>query len=350
MLDDESAGEAEGASDAAVVPSGPAAVPIELTAESPLETPYEKRDGKVIEGKDGWLFLANDRNRVLDQHAGDRVFQRPTLRRWQLVLENRTGWATGLGSRYVFVVPPNAHAVFPEHLPDSVPSAQRRPVHQLMQTLASSDSFAKVLYPVERMHRNKQDLLPYTPTDSHWTAFGAFLAYEEIADELGDALPRRIAREDVLFSETEVLGDLGKKVDPVRRGPTVTSVLREPKARITGDNRVRNTGRIIRYVCPAAPKSCCVVFGDSFCYALLRYLAESFRRLVFVHFPTFDHDIVREVRPNVVITSLNERFLLAVPDDWQPETARAVALRRLDAGDVLSPATIRALTVKLNWP
>lgn len=34
-----------------------------------IELPPSLGDGKVIRGKDGWLFLDNDSNRVIAQHA-----------------------------------------------------------------------------------------------------------------------------------------------------------------------------------------------------------------------------------------------------------------------------------------
>ncbi|MEJ7891560.1 MAG: hypothetical protein WKF94_02835 [Solirubrobacteraceae bacterium] len=309
-----------------------------------------KRDGKVIEGKDGWLFLANDKNRVLDQHAGLIPFAAPTLRRWQLTLETRAAWVSAIGGRYVFLVPPNAHSVFPEYLPDTVPSGNRRPVQQLAGWLERSRSFARITYPLDHIQASKHEMLPYTPVDSHWTAFGAFLAYEVLAEELGEALPRRVTREDVQFREVKIHGDLANKLDPPRRGPSVVSAMRAPRARVTGDNLVRNNGRIIRFVCDAAPHGTCVVFGDSFGYALLRYLSESFRHLVFTHFARLDWDLVRESRADVVVTAQNERFLRSVPDDWELESAHQVALRRIDEGDVRSADSVRALATKLNWP
>ena len=50
------------------------------------------RDGKVVEGRDGRLFLANDANRVLAQHSGELRFDEDQLRGWRELLETRTAW------------------------------------------------------------------------------------------------------------------------------------------------------------------------------------------------------------------------------------------------------------------
>jgi hypothetical protein len=49
-------------------------------------------DGKVIAGKDGWLFLAYDGNRVLDQHLGRLRLSDVQLERWTSALEMRVSW------------------------------------------------------------------------------------------------------------------------------------------------------------------------------------------------------------------------------------------------------------------
>ena len=47
----------------------------------------------------------------------------------------------------------------------------------------------------------------------------------------------------------------------------------------------------------------------------LQFLAESFRRLTFVHMVNLDHELVEELQPDVVVKIMNERFLIAVPVD-----------------------------------
>ena len=55
--------------------------------QSPLDE--AAHDGKVMRGKDGWLFLANDRNAVVNQHTGQFRFSPKDVQRWREVLETR---------------------------------------------------------------------------------------------------------------------------------------------------------------------------------------------------------------------------------------------------------------------
>ena len=75
-------------------------------------------EDKVVEGKDGWLFLATDTNHVIHQHTGRLRFSRRELEDWRHVLETRDRVAGARGDPVPFIVPPNTHAVYPEYLPD----------------------------------------------------------------------------------------------------------------------------------------------------------------------------------------------------------------------------------------
>ena len=79
-----------------------------------------------------------------------------------------------------------------------------------------------------------------------------------------------------------------------------------------------------------------MVFGDSACYGMLACLAQTFGRMVFVHSPTLDYDLIAEERPDVVITEMTERFLIMTPDDSKAKPIRAGrearSKRREDSG------------------
>lgn len=308
-------------------------------------------DGKVVEGKDGWLFLANDRNRVLSQHSGEHPFRERDLKRWQQVLEGRRSDVEELGAAYFFLVPPNAHSVYPEYLPDGVGHGTR-PVQQLQAHLQDERSPMDVIYPLTAMRKEKRRNAQtvYCPTDSHWNALGAFVGYRRAALRIASSFPlRQLRRSDVTFATRTVAGDLGSKLDPVRESVQVTAVVTEPQSRLVSDNRVRNRGRIIEFACDRAEGSC-VIFGDSFTFAALRFFAESFRKLVFAQIITLDRELIREQRPDVVLTVMNERFLRTIPNDAGAPGAREHEASRLRDGDVMTKKTVNALSRKLLWP
>jgi alginate O-acetyltransferase complex protein AlgJ len=270
------------------------------------------RDDKVVEGRDGWLFLANDANRVLEQHAGRRRLSQIELHGWRRLLETRTDLVEGLGARYLAVVSPDAHSVYPDKLPEHVVPAPERPIHQLLDAL--SGSRARVLYPLPELRAARPRRDVYARDDSHWNQYGAFVAYRRLMDELEPHVAaRRLAEDEVAFFEMEG-GDLSYKL-PGRSTRRTFAEVRAGGARLVRDNLVEGTGALMETECPDAPDSACMLFGDSCSYDLIRFLAESFGRFTFAHSVTLDRALIERERPDVVISLIAERFLVRVPDD-----------------------------------
>ena len=277
---------------------------------------------KVVRGKDGWLFLDNDRNQVMRQHSGDLRFSPKQLNDWQRVLETRAGWLAERGARHHFLVPPDSQSVYPEKLPDSVRPKRERPVLQLIRHLEDERSPASIIYPVEALRRQRSRHV-YAQTETHWTELGAYVAYLELMKELiRDQDLRVLTEEELALVDHASIGDLGWRVDPPQQSTQTYVTVREPRARLSADNRIYNNGRRIEFECAAAPSLGCLVYGDSFAVYLLQLLCESFSRLVFAHIPTLDRQLVEEVQPDVVVGALNERFVITIPFD---EGARSLA-------------------------
>jgi hypothetical protein len=306
-------------------------------------------DGKVVRGDDGWLFLDSDSNQVIAQHTGALRFSDDQLAQWRHLLENRVAWLAHRDTPYYFLVPPNPHSVYADKLPGDLAMGGDRAFLQLARYLTGEGSFANFIYPLEHLEARRDEPV-YARTNSHWTDLGAFVAYSHLMDVVAaDREPRRLAEDDFHFSVLEEAGDLGAKVDPPEASPHVYAEPKDPQARLVSDNRVYGSGRRIDYACAAAPLRC-VVFGDSFAYTLLPFLAESFGRLVFGHLPTFDYALVEEVRPDLVISVMNERFMIRVPTDVPARSLAQWAAEKQAAGDMYSPRETEGLRVDSPTP
>jgi hypothetical protein len=294
--------------------------------ESPA---FFKYDAKVLRGKNGRLFLDNDSNQVLRQYTGDLLFTDSQLRDWRSVLENRIAWLDERGIPYLFLVPPNAYPVYPEDLPDGICAGAVRPVQQLIQHLEETGSLGQVVYPLDEILSAKPNPDLYQKTDTHWSAYAAYIAYSRLAREIVANVPMHVVPEqDVVYQEQLLMGDLGYKVEPKEKSVLVTAIVRNPPVRSVSDNRVLNTGMKIVTECMGAPPLTCILFGDSFSVMLLPFLGSSFRRLVFAHAQTLDYELVLNEQPDVVISVSNERFLMTVPSDDGAPTMRELELEK----------------------
>jgi hypothetical protein len=297
------------------------------------------KDNKYLRGKNGRLFLANDANRVLSQHAGEVLFTEEELVAWRRTLESRAAWlAHTTGASYMLLVPPNAHSVYPEDLPDDVHSAARRPIHQLLSHLEETGSSARVVYPLPDLLAAKGGELPVYPrTDTHWTDHGQYLAYRRVMEEVrAQVAVDEVSHSEVEFRTVEETGDLGYKTRPPETSPHVWAGIPRGTARLVSDNCVRSSGAIVVTESDADTEARCLVLGDSYAYNMLLFLAPSFRRVTFAHTASLDFELAQEERPDVVISILNERFMIILPNDMISPTTREVADWKLETG-ILRP-------------
>jgi alginate O-acetyltransferase complex protein AlgJ len=290
------------------------------------------RDDKFVHGADGWLFLANDANDVLGQHAGQCRLSAEALERWHATLEERIDFLSRMGVPYFFLVAPDTHAVYSEKLPPSFEPADQRPIHQLMRHLTGRGSRARLIYPLDELRAAKAEGLVCTPVDTHWTDYGAFVAYTRLFDEIEATVPvRRLSERDVQIVDTEAYGDLGFKAG--RTGPTAT-VRFTQTARLVSDNLVESTGSYVVTECPDAPPTRCVFVADSYGTELARFMGESFERLAFIQAPTLDRAVIERERPDVVVSLMAERFMIVPPDDREAPSLADRERAKRDGGRV----------------
>jgi alginate O-acetyltransferase complex protein AlgJ len=305
-------------------------------------------DGKVLRGKDGWLFLAGDSNDVLGQHTGEVRLDADQLARWRTVLEGRRETVAGMGAHYLFAIPPDTHAVYPDKLPDHVQPVAQRPVTQLCDHLARHKSPVKPIYLLDELRHARQQRLVCFPSDTHWNEYGAFVAYDRIADEIERLMPiRRLQAEDLIFIGMAMVGDLSYKLEADEHDVTTVSFVRNASAVLVEDNRVEGSGAVLTTECRDATGSC-VLVGDSYAWGLVKLLAEGFRHFTFVHMATFDSDFVASRKPDVVVNMLAERYLVHVPDDEQGQSVQARAEWKRSIGRSRPQAPYWEITTPLS--
>jgi integrase len=280
-------------------------------------------DGKYVVGRNGWLFLADDSNDSLAQHTGERGLSSAEVAAWTALLGRRVERLGARDCPYLMLVAPDTHSVYPEYLPVGMAHAAERPVHQIMSSVERSASGARVVYPLAEMTAQKEAGLPVcSPIDSHWTDAGAFSAYSALMDELEQVVDaRRVTRSDFLFFDMVGGGDLGSKLTPPRLAAQPVALVRYPQARLLYDNCVENTGSLAITECRLAPPTTCLLLGDSYAYSFMKFLSESFGRVVLAHTAALDGRLVEQFEPDVVMSLSAERFLVEVPDDAQASLA-----------------------------
>ncbi|GJE56986.1 MULTISPECIES: alginate O-acetyltransferase AlgX-related protein [Methylobacterium] len=287
---------------------------------------------EVHVGRDGWLFLTGGRNRVLDQF-GRPGFSRRTLWRWRSHLAERVRRSARFGAAYLHVVAPEKLTIYHDAVDGLAFDPERAPALRLRRWLRGSAGAKALVDLVGPMRAARWEVPLYRRTDTHWTFAGCDLAYRTILARL-DVAPRDDIAARRLQETFSYSGDLATKLTPMPV-ETVENCRFESAARRIHANGLLShfeaAGRpmdahigahaVFRNDDPEADPRRIVIFGDSYAQhsamspvaTLTPFLADRFREVHFLWSTSMDWDYLAEVRPDVVIGEIAERFMIDAP-------------------------------------
>jgi tetratricopeptide (TPR) repeat protein len=278
------------------------------------------------------------------------------LARWRLILEARARRLAERGLRHVILVAPDAFTVCADDLPEGWPRPKQAIGEIFARAMAGIDNLT-VVYPIEALRADGGGGLPaYKANDTHWSAWGAFVAYGEMMAALPPGMDvRRLSGTDVAFTMKDAYGNLGAHADFDRKEPTPAPAVGGPRPRLV--RRSAGPRRTALAVTRAeGPTARALLLRDSFATEMGPFLTASFGELWMVG-PSqdLDLDLVEAARPEVVILQTSERRLLHLPTDhpafgWREQfdvdaagpagKACARLLQALAAGDVEAAADL----------
>lgn len=265
-------------------------------------------DPSVVLGRDGWLFIRFGPERMgyyrgADPPAPERVAGH--LRRLRL----RRDWCESRGILYIPMLVPEKSTIYPERLPFPVSD---RPTIADAVAEAAAEAKLGLLYPKRELIEAKADAPhpPYMKDDTHWNAYGAWIAYREIVRRAGKKFPgvEPLAFDRFAPAPTGEPGDLALKLGlgPYFRSEELNLVPASPVAEFVS-KQPGATGWLVRHRIPNSRAPKLVVFHDSFGNRLRSALAEHFRETFFAGDLQFSSDLVLREKPDVVVEMFCER-------------------------------------------
>lgn len=284
----------------------------------------------VLAGKGDWLYLAQENPylNVVEDYHGTRLLTQEQLDVWITVFSARRDWLAARGIRYMVVVAPNKVSIYPEALPERFAyTSETTKLDQMGEALSAAGIHFVDLRPP--LLAAKAQGKAYYRTDSHWTPYGAFFAYQEIVRNLARYFPsmKPASLEDFTVSETPglrgglsymiALGDLYHE-NVLALEPKTPLKARELSG-ITA--QLNHFQPLMAYENPDSSLPRVLVFRDSFTHELIPFLAEHFSRMYFVWpFPTdiiyarqFDTEAILREKPDIVIEQFVERYFTQPP-------------------------------------
>jgi alginate O-acetyltransferase complex protein AlgJ len=273
----------------------------------------------VLLGTEGWLFYGADG--AVEEYTAARPFSARELDEWRDTLQHTQDWLDRRGIGYAFVVAPDKHWVYPEHMPGGLNRREGARVDQLLAHLRTR-STVRTVDVRDVLRAAARDERLYHRTDTHWNDLGAFLAYQQVMARVGPPLGLRPRTREQM--ELRIVGRDGMDLAGMlglRRVTTEEDLQLEPMggrvARVVepgGASRGMMYERVVTEGPADGPRA--LVFRDSFGSAMIPFLSEHFSRAVYVWQNNFDPNYVDTERPAVVIQEWVGRHLYtATPYD-----------------------------------
>ena len=283
-------------------------------------------------GKEGWLYLVGGSNNVIDNYVNPGTFSSYHVTEWIKLLMRRLERAQSVGSRYVHLIAPEKLSAYPEFFDGELPYLSQSPANRFPSDCAAAGIGELVVDALPTLNRYKPNFKLYWQTDTHWTPYGCFCAYQAVCERLGISADRRFL--DEVGPPNEILLDLGSKLDSPRREPFAmlrplknarrvaanSIVVYKERHGLTNDAALHRGSNVV-FVndSPSAHPARVVLFGDSFAeyrpHLLTGMLAETVKELHFVWSLGIDWDYVYRFEPDIIITEATERFMNVVPVD-----------------------------------
>lgn len=257
-------------------------------------------EDSVIRGTDGWLYYTDS----LDDYLGAEVLSDRGLFNIAHSLAMMQEYVENAGRTFLFTVAPNKNSLYPEHMPYYYQTkvSGTHSIDRLRPVLEAQGVHYTDLYAVLA----EQDEVLYHKRDSHWNNKGAALAAETLLDSLGREHRRYADAEYTVRSDFE--GDLDKMLYPAAVTPEDEIYYDEPFTYEYLGEVESNFDSEIETSSPASGGSL-LMYRDSFCNALLPFMAQEFASAKFSRGVPYYADDMFFCDADTVIVERAERFL-----------------------------------------
>ncbi len=273
----------------------------------------DSSSASVMRGRGGWLFLGEPQIRAYITgafHPSDADLDYIVA-----VFRAHADFCAAHGAHFVAIFAPDKSTVYPEFLPAGTALVHPTMLERLVPRLRAGGVDA--LDPTAAVIAAKTQGDVFSRGDTHWNARGAYAGYRVLADDVRRWGMRPIPAGAVQIHLSEQRGDLlnlsgvgaifsDRQADAVF--PERAQVVATPQYALGGPPVLDPNASLVPD--PSLPTA--VFFGDSFSIRLRPFIAEGFRRVVFVQSgEQFNEHIIAAEHPNVVIEELVERNLIA---------------------------------------
>ncbi len=270
---------------------------------------------KVIIGKNGWMFDANEF--TINDHRRLNRFVDEELKGMIQILKQRIQWCEARGIKYYIFIPPNRNRIYREHFPNRYTTIENYGHDRLdyYKKYLEENAQISLLDPTDSLMKYKNLHDVYYSSDTHWNIFGAWVGYNYLLNHLKIHFPslepiqyNDFSIADSFNNKGDLAGMLGlenifKRLELDIRPNDTTIVLKFPSSAsilipYKENTTITNTNLKL------------LMFRDSYSNYLIPFLNLHFKEATYVWSYDFLPQIIEAEKPDVVILEVQQSAMI----------------------------------------
>jgi hypothetical protein len=256
------------------------------------------------------------------------LFTKTEISRFIENIDRRRQWCEDNNIKFIFLIAPNKHNVYPEYYPFARPDGITR-TEQIMAALPDMLKDT-VIYPLDSLLQHKGGQTPlYFETGTHWNMAGAYLAYKMLFDRIKQLFPQTTFPAidfvtEISYDDSDSIAFMsgfssyGKTTAPVMRPVEGWERYYRYTKNEEKDGAVGKGGIVIENTGTALPRA--IIFRDSFFMALEPFVSTLFSSAEY-HWRRFseqEKQAILQNKPDIIIWEVVERYMAGIPySEWQ---------------------------------
>ncbi len=288
---------------------------------SPLPT-------KVGIGKDNWLFYTQPQVILESQ----KPFTPQELKQIKINLRLITAWLKSKDIDFYFLLLPFKQRIYPEYQNALIAQQYKFSKIDQVYDFLKEDSLINIVDVRVKLLEGKAIYPTYLKPDTHWTEWGAYLAYVEVLKKMAENYPSlkpHMLNEYKIDSSLKGGGDLQHMMgllDDIKFNYYRFSLMNEPEIFILDSSAIVNPSSkySIRELKEQNKGLKIFVVRDSFTEFLRNFLTPHFDRSFYAWMPVVPAAKIVEEKPDIVLQEILEQFInhtLELPVEIQQDTA-----------------------------
>ncbi len=277
---------------------------------------HEIPTNKVSLGKDNWLFyLGEPEEDPIADYQGTNLFTAEELKLIKSNLKKAAAYFEERGIEFILMVAPNKEQIYSEKMSNAYKIINEKKRYDLLISYLKANSDIRIIDPKEELLKEKENYQVYYQYDSHWNKLGAFIAAQQLRQELQgerDYLSEKsIKREEQISEDLVAMTNLPQYFDD-----DFDDVITDYQSDVSTELLEKSDDNfLIKYRSDAKDQRRLFIIRDSFGEGLIDYLSKDFAHTTFLHRNAYHINYVNEDHPDILVYEVVERNLDLLKED-----------------------------------